>query len=53
LPSLRVVVFTDHVKSLISISINTGCRRGELFDLTWSNVNLDRRILTVTGATAK
>lgn len=53
LPSLRDVVFTDHVKPLILLSINTGCRRGELFDLTWSNVNLDRRILTVTGATAK
>lgn len=53
LPSLREVVFTDHVKPLILLSINTGCRRGELFDLTWSNVDLDRRILTVTGATAK
>ncbi|MCC6925708.1 tyrosine-type recombinase/integrase [Novosphingobium sp.] len=53
LPSLRDSVFTDHVKPLILMSINTGCRRGELFDLTWSNVNLDRRILTVTGATAK
>lgn len=53
LPSLRDFVFTDHVKPLILLSINTGCRRGELFDLTWSNVDLDRRILTVTGATAK
>ena len=53
LPSLREYVFTDHVKPLILLSINTGCRRGELFDLTWANVNLDRRLLTVTGATAK
>ena len=53
LPSLRDFVFTDHVKPLILLSINTGCRRGELFDLTWENVDLDRRILTVTGATAK
>jgi site-specific recombinase XerD len=53
LPSLRDFVFTDHVKPLILLSINTGCRRGELFDLTWSNIDLDRRILTVTGATAK
>ena len=53
LPSLRTAMFTDHVKPLILLSINTGCRRGELFDLTWSNVDLDRRILTVTGATAK
>ena len=53
LPSLRAFVFTDHVKPLILLSINTGCRRGELFNLTWSNVDLDRRILTVAGATAK
>ncbi len=53
LPSLRDYVFTDHVKPLILLSINTGCRRGELFDLTWENIDLDRRILTVTGATAK
>lgn len=53
LPGLRTAMFTDHVKPLILLSINTGCRRGELFDLTWSNVDLDRRILTVTGATAK
>jgi site-specific recombinase XerD len=53
LPSLRDVAFTDHVKPLILLSINTGCRRGELFDLTWENIDLDRRILTVTGATAK
>ena len=53
LPSLRNLVFTDHVKPLILLSLNTGCRRGELFDLTWANVNLDRRLLTVTGATAK
>lgn len=53
LPCLRDYMFSDHVKPLVLLSINTGMRRGELFDLTWSNVNLDRRILTVTGATAK
>jgi site-specific recombinase XerD len=53
LPSLRELIFTDHVKPLILLSLNTGCSRGELSDLTWSNVNLDRRLLTVTGATAK
>lgn len=53
LPSLRTVAFTDHLKPIVLLSLNTGCRRGELFDLTWSNVDLDRRILTVTGATAK
>ena len=53
LPSLRTVAFTDHLKPIVLLSLNSGCRRDELFDLTWSNVDLDGRILTVTGATAK
>lgn len=53
LSSLRQLAFTDHLKPLVLLSINTGCRRGELFDLTWSNVDLARRMITVTGATAK
>lgn len=53
LPSLRPLAYTDHLKPMVLLSINTGARRGELFDLTWENVDLDRRILTVTGATAK
>ena len=53
LEDLRNHPFTDHVKPLVILSLNTGARRGELFDLTWENVDLDRRIMTVTGATAK
>ena len=53
LPDLRDVLFTDHLKPLVLLSINTGARRGELFDLCWENVDIDRRILTVSGATAK
>lgn len=53
LEDLRNHPFSDHVKPLIILSLNTGARRGELFDLTWENIDLDRRILTVTGATAK
>lgn len=53
LPGLRSMVFTDLAKPRILLSINTGCRRGELVDLIWSNVDMARHILTVTGATAK
>lgn len=45
--------FMDHLKPMILLSLNTGMRRGEVFKLTWQNVNFDTRQLTVTGQTAK
>ena len=45
--------FMDHLKPMILLSINTGMRRGEVFKLTWRNVNFNTRQLTVSGQTAK
>ena len=53
LPSLRAVPFTDHLMPMVLLSLNTGMRRGELFDLKWSHVNFDRQIVTVSAETAK
>lgn len=53
LRDMHELQFTDHLKPLVLLSINTGARRGELFDLTWENVDLDRRLMTVSGMTAK
>src|SRR3546814_16113716 len=47
LPSLRPLAFTDQLKPLVLLSINTGARRGELCDLDWSTVDLERRVMTV------
>jgi len=47
------LTFMDHLKPMILLSINTGMRRGEVFKLTWQNVNFDTRQLTVIGQTAK
>jgi len=45
--------FMDHLMPMILLSMNTGMRRGEVFKLTWLNVNFDSRQLTVSGQTAK
>lgn len=45
--------FTDHLMPLVLLALNTGARRGELFGLTWEEVNLDRGMMTVRAATSK
>lgn len=45
--------FVDHLQPMILISINTGIRKGELFNLTWSMVQLERRILILPGSITK
>ncbi|WDH33900.1 site-specific integrase [Pseudomonas chlororaphis] len=53
MPSLLQVTFTDHLKPMVLVSLNTGMRRGELFDLKWSSVNFHTKTITAAGATTK
>lgn len=53
LPDLRQVEFADHLKPLTLLSLNTGMRQGEVFNLDWRDVDLVNKVLTVEGDTSK
>jgi integrase len=41
--------YTDYLEPLVVLAMNTGLRRGELFNLEWADINLNSRLLTVQG----
>ncbi|MGS2724824.1 phage integrase [Porticoccus sp. GXU_MW_L64] len=45
--------YSDHLTPMVLLAINTGMRRGELFHLSWGDVDLERKIVTVEGGNAK
>ena len=53
LPDLKRCVYADHLTPITLLTINTGLRRGEVFNLQWMNVNYESKILTIEGATSK
>jgi len=53
LPVLINSTFADRMTPLITLSLKTGLRRGEAFDLEWKHVNFEKRSIIVVGDTAK
>jgi len=53
LPPLLDCAFADRMTPLILLSLKTGLRQGEAFDLLWQHVNVEQRVIVVVGGTAK
>jgi len=53
LPSLREVEFVDPLRPAVLMSIMTGLRKSELFNLRWSDIDLANGIVTVRDEHAK
>jgi integrase len=49
----RLDVFATHLRPIVILALNTGMRRGEIFNLRWVDVDLEGKWVTVVGATAK
>jgi integrase len=45
--------YADNLTPLVMLAINSGLRRGELWKLTWKDIDFGRRMLTVRGECAK
>ena len=45
--------FTDHIKPMILLSLNTGIRRNNIFSLTWGDIDFDTQTMTLRAAVTK
>ena len=53
LPDLMQRRYVDHLKPICIVAMNTGMRRGEIFQLEWKSVNFKLKQIKVRAASAK
>ncbi|MBF0266186.1 MAG: tyrosine-type recombinase/integrase, partial [Gammaproteobacteria bacterium] len=49
LPDISISSYSDHLGPMVLLALNTGLRRGELFNLKWSEIDFIINTLTVVG----
>jgi integrase len=49
----EIVGFSDHITPMTLLTLNTGLRQGEVFSLTWEQIDMERKTLTVLASHAK
>lgn len=52
-PNLRKQPFVDHLKPMVLLTMNTGIRRNELFNLSCHDIDFKKKIMTVRGGSSK
>jgi len=45
--------FADHIEPMVLLALNTGMRRGEIFHLTWQDINLKTGMINVRAINSK
>ena len=53
LPDLTAQFFSDYLRPMVLLTMNTGLRRGEVLQLRWSDVDLLQRKVIIRGDNAK
>lgn len=53
LPEIPLNGFSDYLTPMVILTINTGMRRGELFNLQWQDIDFKAKALAIHGAGAK
>lgn len=52
-PEIPLNGFTDYLSPMVLLALNTGMRRGELFNLKWQDIDFKAKTLAVQGSGAK
>lgn len=52
-PEIPADTYGDHLTPVVLLALNTGMRRGELLSMTWADIDLEAKMLTIRAESAK